>query len=180
MAIKSTVFKVQLTVSDMNRNYYADHALTLARHASETDVRLIVRVLVFALNAHERLEFAKGLADAEEPDLWQKDLTGMIEHWIDLGQPTEKRVRQSCSKARKVSVYTYNKLGAASWFETIRETAARFRQLSVLHLTLPPDAEVEAMVDRSMKFSCTIQDEQILLSSDAATLTVSLASAVTA
>lgn len=166
MAIKSTVFKLRLTVSDLNRNYYADHDLTLARHASETDVRLIVRVLVFALNAHERLEFAKGLADAEEPDLWQRDLTGVCEHWIDLGQPSEKRIRQSCSKARKVSVYTYNKLGAASWYETVKQTAERFAHLFVRHLELPSDAEVEALVDRTTKLTCTVQDDQAILSSD--------------
>lgn len=174
MAIKSTVFKVQLTVSDMNRNYYADHDLTLARHASETDVRLIVRVVAFALNAHERLEFAKGLADAEEPDLWRTDLTGITEHWIDLGQPSEKRIRQSCSKARKVSIYTYNKLGAPAWFATVKDTVARFDRLEVWHLLMPKDEEVERLVDRSMRLSCTIQDDQALLSNETDTLAIGL------
>src|SRR3954463_16368372 len=98
MAIKSTVFKVALNIADMNRNYYQDHALTIARHPSETDLRMIVRIVAFALNAHERLQFTKGLADVDEPDLWQLALTGDVEHWIDLGQPLEKRIRQSCSK----------------------------------------------------------------------------------
>lgn len=180
MAIKSTVFKVQLTVSDMNRNVYGDHALVLARHASETDVRLIVRILVFALNAHEYLQFAKGLADADEPDLWQIDLTGQIDHWIELGQPTEKRLRQSCSKARKVSIYTYNKAGAAHWFETVKDTALRFKHLTVQHLILPPTSEVEKFVDRSMALSCTIQDDQVLLSNEVDTLIVTVQAAATA
>src|SRR5437660_268976 len=117
MALKSTVFKVALNIADMNRQHYQDHALTLARHPSETDLRMILRIIVYALNAHEHLQFTKGLGSAEEPDLWQLDLTGAIKHWIELGQPVEKRIRQSCSKAGRVSIYTYQRGGAMLWYD---------------------------------------------------------------
>ena len=92
MALKATIFKAELQIADMDRNYYHDHALTIARHPSETDERMMVRVLAYALHAHEALSFGKGLSTDDEPDLWQKDLTGAIELWIDVGQPDEKRI----------------------------------------------------------------------------------------
>jgi uncharacterized protein YaeQ len=100
MALKSTIFKAELSVADMDRNYYGDHALTIARHPSETDERMMVRVLAFALHAHERLEFGRGLSTDDEPDLWQRDLTGAIERWIDVGLPDEQDLRKACGRAR--------------------------------------------------------------------------------
>jgi uncharacterized protein YaeQ len=104
MALKSTIYKAELQIADMDRHYYADHALTVARHPSETDDRMMVRIVAFALFAHERLEFCKGLSDVDEPDLWQRDLTGVIRLWIDVGQPDEKLVRRACGRAREVIV----------------------------------------------------------------------------
>lgn len=174
MAPKSTIFKVILSVSDINRSYYEDHVLTVARHPSETDTRMIVRILAFALNAHERLEFGKGLSTAEEPDLWQTGLTGDIEHWIDLGQPAEKRIRQACSKAHKVSLYSFQKGAAGPWFDGIKDDIERFKHLRVTLLTFEDESLVTAMVGRSMRLSCTIQDEEATLSDDAQSLVVSL------
>ena len=87
MAIKATIFKVNLQIADMERHYYQDYALTLARHPSETDERMMVRLLAFALHAHEYLEFGQGMTADDEADVWQKDLTGAIELWIDVGMP---------------------------------------------------------------------------------------------
>ena len=87
MAIKSTIFKIDLQITDLDRNYYQTHALTIARHPSETDERMIVRVIAFALHAHASLEFGKGLSAEDEPDLWRRDLTGTIEQWIEVGLP---------------------------------------------------------------------------------------------
>ena len=98
MAAKSTIFKATLQISDMDRHYYQEHSLTIARHPSETDERMMVRLLAFSLNAHERLEFGRGLSTEDEADLWQKDLTGDIEHWIDVGMPDERLVRKACGR----------------------------------------------------------------------------------
>ena len=92
MALNSTIYKVELQISDMDRHYYATHALTLARHPSETEERLMVRLLAFALYADERLEFGKGISDEDEPALWRKAYTDEIELWIEVGQPDETRI----------------------------------------------------------------------------------------
>ena len=106
MALKSTIFKASLQVSDMDRSHYGSHFLTLARNPSETDERMMVRLLAFALNASDALVFGNGLSADDEPDLWQKDLTGSIELWLDVGLPDEKLVRKACGRASRVIVYT--------------------------------------------------------------------------
>ncbi len=166
MAIKSTVFKIQLSVSDISRNYYADHTLTVARHPSETDQRMVLRLVAFALNAHEHLQFTKGMSSADEPDLWQIDLTGATEHWIELGQPTEKRLRQSAGKAKRVTVYPYSKGAVGPWYDGVKDTVERFKHLAVTLLTFNDEGAVEQLVDRSMKLSCVIEDDEVLLSND--------------
>src|SRR3977135_3291614 len=107
MALKATIFKASVQISDTDRNYYQMHALTLARHPSETDERMMVRLLAFALHAHESLSFGRGLSTGGEPDPWQKDWTGISERWIEVGQREEKNIRQACGRAKQVFIYTY-------------------------------------------------------------------------
>ena len=108
MSPKSTVYKVELQVSDLDRHYYQEHNLTLALHPSETEERLMVRLLAFAMNADERLLFGRGLSTDDEPDLWQRDDTGEIALWIETGQPDEADIRRACGRARQVLIYTYS------------------------------------------------------------------------
>ena len=100
MALKATIYKAAVQVADIDRGYYADHELTLARHPSETEPRLMLRLLAFALNAAEGLEFGRGISTDDEPDLWQRDATGRILHWIDLGLPDERRLRRAAPAPR--------------------------------------------------------------------------------
>jgi uncharacterized protein YaeQ len=123
MALKATIYKVELSVSDMDRHYYETHNLTVAKHPSETDERLMVRILAFALNAHEQLEFTRGLSSDEEPDIWQKSLSGELELWVELGLPAEKTVRQSCGKANAVIVYCYGGRTAEMWWDKIKSNS---------------------------------------------------------
>ena len=99
MALKATIYKVELAVADMDRNYYGDHGFTIARHPSETDERMMTRVLAFALHADDALAFGRGLSTSDEPDLWRKDLTGAIELWIEVGLPEVKRLRRAAGRA---------------------------------------------------------------------------------
>ena len=117
MALKATIFKADLQIADMDRSYYADHSLTVARHPSETDERMMVRLLAFALHAGEALAFGKGLSTEDEPDLWLRDLTGVIDLWIDVGLPDEKRIRRACGRAEQVYVYSYGGHGADLWWK---------------------------------------------------------------
>ncbi|MPS48226.1 MULTISPECIES: YaeQ family protein [Methylobacillus] len=173
MALKSTVFKVTLQVADMDRHYYQDHALTLARHPSETDERMMVRLLAFALQAHELLAFGQGMTEDEEADLWRKDLTGKIEQWIDVGLPDEKLVRKACGRADEVLVYAYGGRTAEMWFEQNRNAFARLRNLGVFNLPQAQTKALAALAQRTMTLQCTIQDGQTWLSDGARSVEVS-------
>ena len=163
MAIKATVFKANLQIADMERHYYQDHALTLARHPSETDERMMVRLLAFALHAHEYLEFGQGMTNEEEADLWRKDLTGSIELWIDVGIPDEKLIRKACGRSNQVVVYCYGGRVADMWFA---QNSAQFeRQKNLTIINLPPEStkELAKLAQRKMDLQCTIQDGQVWL-----------------
>lgn len=160
MAIKSVIYKVQLQVADMDRHYYADHALNLACHPSETLQRMMTRVLVFALNAHERLEFGKGISDTEEPDIWRKDLTGAVEQWIEVGQPEERRILKACGRAAEVLVYAYGS-SADIWWKQIAGKLTRTKNLSVFRIDTEAAEQLERLCERTMQLQVTIQDGEI-------------------
>jgi uncharacterized protein YaeQ len=172
MSPKSTVVKVELQVSDMDRHYYAQHNLTLAQHPSETDIRLLVRLLAFALYADERLEFGRGLSDESEPDLWQRDYVGDILLWIDLGQPDESRIRKACARARKVVVVNYGGNAADVWWSKNSAGLARFENLTVLDLDPKAIDEMLAHIQRGMRLTAMIQDEEVQLMSDSLSVTL--------
>jgi len=166
MAQKSTIHKVELSVCDMDRNYYETHKLTVAKHPSETDERLMVRVLAFALNAHEQLEMTKGLSTDDEPDIWQKSLSGELELWVALGLPSEKIVRQSCGKADQVIIYTYGGTTAEVWWDKIKNSTTRFDNLQVLNFAEKDTNELGKLANRSMKVQVNIQDGDVMVSVD--------------
>lgn len=164
MAIKATVFKANLQIADMERHYYQDHALTLAQHPSETEERMMVRLLVFALHAQEYLEFGQGMTDEDAADLWLKDLTGAIELWIDVGIPDEKLIRKACGRARQVIVYSYGGRVADNWFTQNRAQFERQKNLSIINLPPESTRDLPKLVQRTMNLQCTIQDGQVWLS----------------
>jgi uncharacterized protein YaeQ len=174
MALKATIFKASLQVSDMDRNYYGEHSLTLARHPSETDERMMMRVLAFALNAHEHLTFGKGLSDTDAPDLWQKDLTGAIVHWIDVGQPEEKRLIRASGRADRVTVYAYGR-GADPWWEANAGRLGRAKNLAVWRAPADASQSLGKLAERAMQLQCTVQEGQVWFSSTAETIQFSLA-----
>ncbi len=171
MAIKSTIYKVDLQIADMDRNYYGQHSLTLAKHPSETDERLMVRLIAFALYADEYLLFGKGLSDDEEPDLWLKDLTGAIQLWIDVGLPTERDIRKACGRSKQVVVVLYGGRIADMWWTQNSKALLKNNNLTILNL--PDTQELTAAAERGLTMSCTIQDGQILVSHDTGSFDIS-------
>jgi uncharacterized protein YaeQ len=171
MALKSTIYKAELSIADMDRNYYQTHLLTLARHPSETDERLMIRILAFAIHADEALVNAKGLSDTEEPDLWQKDLTGAIQLWIEIGQPDEKRLLKASGRSEQVMVYSYS---AASniWWKQLAGKIDRAKNVSVVNIPSDTSEALQKMAQRSMQLQCTIQDGQIWLTDGVDTVQV--------
>jgi uncharacterized protein YaeQ len=163
MALKATIFKADLQIADMDRNYYQNHVLTLARHPSETDERMMVRLLAFALFANERLEFGRGLSVEDEAALWQKDLTGAIELWIEVGLPDEREIRKACGKANRVVVLSYGGRGADLWWGQSCNKLERLRNLTVINLPSATSQALAALANRNMSLQCTIQDGQAWL-----------------
>ncbi len=166
MAQKSTIYKVELSVSDMDRHYYETHKLTVAKHPSETDERLMVRLLAFALNAHEHLEMTKGISTDDEPDIWQKSLSGELELWVALGLPSEKVVRQSSGKSDAVIVYAYGGRTADMWWEKIKNSTSRFDNLQVVNLSENDTSALAQLASRAMKLQVNIQDGDVMVSVD--------------
>jgi uncharacterized protein YaeQ len=172
LALKATIFKVELQISDMDRGHYQTYGLTVARHPSETDERLMIRVLAFALNAHEALTFTKGLSTDHEPELWMKSLSNEIELWIELGQLDEKRLRRACGLAKRVIVYLYAQRSAAVWWTQHQAMLRRFNNLRVVMLSVPGATRLDSLVRRTMLLHVTIQDNQLWVTDDRQTLSV--------
>ncbi len=172
MALKATVHRAELQVSDLDRHYYATHTLTLAQHPSETDARLMVRLLAFGLFAEERLEFGRGISSEGEPDVWLRSLTGDIEHWIELGQPEEADVRRACGRARKVTVVGYSGRGFGLWWEKNGAALARCNNLQVIELPAGTADALAALLARGMSLQCLIQEGEVQLMAESGTVSV--------
>lgn len=158
MALKSTIFKADVDLSDLNRGYYTRANLTLARHPSETDERMMLRILCWALHAHEHLEFCKGISNEDEAALWQKDLTGQIDVWIEVGTPDEKRLRKACNKSQEVFVYAYGGRAASLWWEQNQSALTRLQNLTVRAISAEQSVALANIVARTMQLQITVQD----------------------
>ncbi|MEP7063861.1 MAG: YaeQ family protein [Betaproteobacteria bacterium] len=174
MALKSRIVKVALSVADIDRGYYRDHALTLAQHPSETNERLMVRLLAFALHADDALEFGRGLSTEDEPDLWQRDLTGVIEHWIDVGLPDERDLRKACGRSRDVHVVAYGGRAVDLWWQGARDKLERQSHLSVVEVPLDASRALALLADRSIVLQVTIQDGHVYVTDGATSVPVEL------
>lgn len=160
MAIKSTIFKANLNVADLDRCYYGDHVLTVARHPSETDERMMIRLLAFALFAHERLEFGKGLSTADEPALWLKEYSGEIRLWIEVGLPDERSLRKACGRAESVVVVAYGGRAMDAWWAKEGGSLKKLANLRVLAIDEAQSSALAVLAERGMQLQCTIQESQ--------------------
>lgn len=164
MALRATIYKAQLSVADVDRGYYADHALTLARHPSETEERMMVRVLAFALHASDALGFGRGLSSEEEPDLSECDDTGNLLLWIEVGLPDEKWIRKAAARAREVVLVLYGGMRANLWWRQNAAGLERFEHLRVVQCDEAGTQALARLADRTMTLSCTIQEGDVLVS----------------
>jgi uncharacterized protein YaeQ len=174
LALKSTIFKAELSIADIDRGYYRDHALTIAQHPSETNERMMVRLLAFALHAKDTLEFGRGLSAEDEPDLWRRDLTGAIEQWIDVGLPDERDVRKACGRAREVYVLAYGGRAVDLWWQGARERLDRQDRLAVSEVPIAASRALARLADRSMRLQVTIQDAHIFVADGSTSVPVEL------
>lgn len=161
MAANATICKANVNIANMDTHYYAEHSLTLAQHPSENDLRLMTRLLAFIFNANEGLVFCKGISEDDEPDLWEKSLSGDIDLWIDLGQVDEKRIKKSCGRSKKVIIYLYQEGMATSWYKQNEKVLKRFNNLSVVYLNI--NGDIEVLCNRSMNLQANISDAELNL-----------------
>ena len=171
MALKSTVFKASLQIADIDHGYYADHALTLARHPSETDERMMMRLVALTLQAHQlqtvchgdgTLAFGAGLSDPDEPDAWLRDYTGQTRLWVEVGQPEDKPLLKACKQADSVAVYAFHH-AADVWWRGIENKLARADNLSVWRVAADKAQALAALAERSMQLQATVQEGVLLL-----------------
>ena len=166
MALKSTIIKTHLSISDMDRHVYQDLSLTLAQHPSETEQRLMVRILAYVLQFQERLEFTKGLCADDEPEVWVKNYSDEIELWVELGLPEEKRLKKACNRAKNVVLYTYGENSQPIWWQKNQQKLANYQNLTVISLPYEATAQLANMVSRAITLTITIQDGEIWLSDE--------------
>lgn len=178
MALKSTIFKAELAIADLTRDYYQTHALTVAQHPSETDTRMMARLLAFALNASDELEFTKGISTDDEPDIWQKTLSGEIDLWIELGQPEEKRLRKASGRSQRVKVYTYADRQAQVWLQQNSNALGRMDNLAVFSFDGEAITELAALTQRNMQLSCTIDEDTLTVADGEQSVSVAYRKAV--
>ena len=180
MALKSTIFKAAIAVADIDHAYYADHALTLARHPSETDERMMVRLAALALNAHAlqtvcggdgQLAFGAGLSDPNDPGVFLRDFTGVTRLWIEVGQPEDKPIAKACGKADQVHVYCFAN-GAEIWWRGIENKLARLQNLSVYRVPTTTSRELAGLAQRGMQLQATIQESTLTLGDGAQSIDV--------
>jgi uncharacterized protein YaeQ len=172
MALKSTIYKVNFSIADIDNSYYADHALTLARHPSETDERMMIRLLALAHNAFKLqadlngdgvLAFGAGLSDPDDPDLSLRDFTGQTRLWVEVGQPEDKPLNKACQKADAVMVYCFNH-AAEVWWRGIESKLSRMDKLQVWRVPTEASQALAKLAERSMQLQATVQEGAITLS----------------
>ncbi len=166
MALRATIYKATLNVADSDRHYYDSHLLTIARHPSETDLRMMVRVLAFSMHASEQLAFTRGISETDEPDLWEKDLTDLIRLWVEIGQPEERRIQKACARAQQVIVYCFGGHASEIWWRGVRDRLGRLDNLSVVSI---PQASAQALgelAQRTMQINVNISDRVVYFSGE--------------
>lgn len=167
MALKATIFKAELQIADMDRHYYQTHNLTTARHPSETDERMMMRFLAFALNAFDELQFTRGLSSDDEPDLWAKNLIDHPILWIEVGLPDERRIRKGCNQSDEMIIYAYGDNAAPIWREQNKAVINRFSNLKIIFVDEQTVAAMAEHVQRTMELQFTLQEGSVMMSSDA-------------
>ncbi|MFV1983933.1 MAG: YaeQ family protein [Thiohalomonadales bacterium] len=164
MALKPTIYKLKISLSDLNRNYYDTLNLTIAQHPSETLERMMARILAFCINAQEYLVFTKGLSAVEQPDIWARTLDDQIALWIDVGEPAVDRIKKATRIASEVKVYCFNSKSDVWWQQA--QTKITKLKASVFQFQWQAIQSVASMLQRTMDFSVTITGDSAYIATE--------------
>ncbi len=164
MALKPTIYKFKIALTDLNRNYYDTLNLTIAQHPSETLERMMVRMLAFCINAQESLTLTTGLSTIEEPDLWAHTPDGRIALWIDVGEPAPDRIKKATRIAQTVKVYSFN--STSNVWKKKKKT--KFNELTAITFQFqwPNIQALAKLVQRTMDISVTITEESAYVATE--------------
>jgi len=171
MALKATIYKANIELADMDRNYYDSLQLTIAQHPSENAQRLMVRLIAYLLNAHPDLQFGKGVSDEDEAAIWQINYSDEIELWIELGQLDEKRLKKASNQAKAVKLYCYGS-SVNTWWTQTQASLSKYPKLSIEQFSPETCDALVKLLSRNMEFQCSIQDGQLWLTSGEDTLLI--------
>jgi uncharacterized protein YaeQ len=166
MALNSSIYKINVSLSNLNTHYYDDFKLTVAKHPSENESRMMYRLLSFLYCAHEDLEFCKGLSSTDEPELWQKGHSGEIIQWIELGLPTSKRIRQALGKSQNVKVFTYHSTKSKEWAQEVKSDLRNNKKLEAFQFEVVENGPIDKFVSKKMNLSCLLEDKMMYLGND--------------
>lgn len=165
MAIKPTIYKLRMAISDFNRDYYDTVNLTIALHPSEKVERMMARIVAYCLNAQENMTFTKGLSEIEEPDIWVKALDDQISLWIDMGEPAPDRIKKSSRQAALVKVYSFNSK-SDTWWEQSKNKVQQYTNVQIYQLDWQQIQTLATFVQRSMDWSLSISGDTVYIAAE--------------
>jgi uncharacterized protein YaeQ len=177
MALKPTIYKFNLNLSDLNNDHYQNLNLTLALHPSETLERMMARVMAYCLNVYrddknqQGLRFTKGLSEVEQPDIWLRNLDDSIDLWIDLGEPEFERMKKACRQAKQTLLYSFNSKSDVWW----SQSQSKFKKLDlcVSQFDWTEIQALAALVERTMHASITITGSSAYVAAERSEVEVS-------
>lgn len=165
MAIKPTIYKLSIAISDFNRDYYDSVNLTVALHPSETVQRMMARIVAYCLNAQDNITFTKGLSNIEEPDIWVKTLDDQITLWIEVGEPSPERIKKSSRIAPEVKFYSFNSK-SDTWWKQSKDKVSQFKNVKFYQFDWPQIQLLATFAERSMDWSLSISGDTVYIAAE--------------
>ena len=161
MALKPTIYKFKIALSDLNHDHYSSLNRTVALHPSETLERMMARVLAFCLHAHSDTEqlmtFTKGLSSIDEPDIWLRSLDDQLQLWVDVGEPSFERMKKACRQSKHTVVYSFNAKSAVWWKQSMVQLQSL--PLYVIQFQYAEMQKMAALAERTMDWAITLSGE---------------------
>ncbi len=170
MALTSTIYTFDITVSNVDRGCYETLALRVAMHPSESPEYFTARVFAYCLEYAEGIVFSRGISDADEPTIAVRDLTGALKVWIEIGAPDAARLHKASKAAPKVAVYTHRDPAQVQRV-LVGERIHRTESIPLYALDRALIEAFCARLERRMQFSFAVTDGTIYLDLKGETLT---------
>jgi len=170
MAQSSTMYVFTVRIADADRSIYESLTLRVAQHPSEAAEYLVTRVLAYCLEYAEGISFSKGLSDPEDPAIGVRDLTGVLQSWIDIGAPDAARLHKAGKVARRVAVYAHREV--TPWLARLAgERIHRAEGVEIYAMDRDLIAALVARLERRMDFDLSVSEKTLYVSIGEETLT---------